>query len=50
MGIDFSIVEGKGPKINNPIRSKADIEALRPIHDVDTQVPFLKPILQVMHA
>eukprot|EP01041_Mallomonas_annulata_P000243 gene243-448_t len=46
MGIDFHIVEGKGPKITNPIRSKADIEAIKPIYDVDKQVPFLGPILK----
>eukprot|EP00607_Mallomonas_marina_P010246 CAMPEP_0182421466 /NCGR_PEP_ID=MMETSP1167-20130531/6887_1 /TAXON_ID=2988 /ORGANISM="Mallomonas Sp, Strain CCMP3275" /LENGTH=359 /DNA_ID=CAMNT_0024598655 /DNA_START=186 /DNA_END=1265 /DNA_ORIENTATION=- len=46
MGIDFTIVPGKGPKITNPIRSKADIEALKPMHDVSAQVPFLSEILK----
>jgi len=47
MGIDFTIVEGKGPKIVNPIRTPADVENIKKIVDVDAQVPFLKPILQV---
>jgi len=46
MGVDFTIVEGKGPKIVNPVRSAADIEAIRPLHDVATQVPFLSTILK----
>tara|TARA_Y100001968_G_scaffold308428_1_gene327180 strand:+ start:1683 stop:2735 length:1053 start_codon:yes stop_codon:yes gene_type:complete len=31
MGIDFDIVESKGPLINNPIRSLDQIKALRPL-------------------
>mmetsp|Transcript_1501 Transcript_1501/g.2519 ORF Transcript_1501/g.2519 Transcript_1501/m.2519 type:complete len:387 (+) Transcript_1501:109-1269(+) len=46
MGIDFDIIPGKGPKIKKPIASKADIEVLGPITDVDKQVPFLGPILK----
>lgn len=46
MGIDFTIVEGKGPKIAKPIRSAEDVFAVRPLHDVETQVPFLGPILR----
>lgn len=47
MGVDFTIVEGKGPKIISPIRSKTDIDAIRPLHDVGSQVPFLSTILKV---
>jgi uroporphyrinogen decarboxylase len=32
IGIDFDIVANVGPVIDNPIRSKADIERLRPIN------------------
>ena len=45
LGVDFTIVEKKGPKILNPLRNKADVDALKPMHDVATQVPFLGPIL-----
>jgi uroporphyrinogen decarboxylase len=46
MGVDFTIIEGKGPKIANPIRSAADVAAVKPLQDVDSQVPFLGPILR----
>ena len=46
MGVDFTIVEGKGPKIVNPVREKKDVDAIRPLEDVDAQVPFLGPILK----
>jgi len=48
LGVDFTIVEKKGPKILNPLQSRADIEALKPMHDVATQVPFLGPILTAL--
>ena len=38
MGVDFDIIPGKGPKIANPVLSKADIDAIKPLHDVDSQV------------
>ena len=47
MGVDFTIIEGKGPKIIAPIRDRAAVDAVRPLHDVETQVPFLGPILKV---
>lgn len=46
MGVDFTIVEKKGPKILNPIRSTEDIKNIKPLYDVDSQVPFLGPILK----
>ena len=47
MGVDFTIIEGKGPKILSPIRTWADADKVAPLQDVDTQVPFLGPILKV---
>ena len=41
MGVDFEIIPGKGPKISNPVLTMADIDAIKPLHDVETQVPFL---------
>jgi len=46
LGIDFTIIPGKGPKILKPLSTLEDIQALGQIHDVDTQVPFLGPILK----
>jgi uroporphyrinogen decarboxylase len=45
MGVDFTIVPGKGPKILNPVSSAADIDAIRILEDPSTQIPFLKEIL-----
>jgi uroporphyrinogen-III decarboxylase len=47
MGVDFTIIEKKGPKIASPIRTAADAAAVRPLQDVESQVPFLGPILKV---
>jgi len=47
LGIDFSIIEGKGPKIAEPIRSQEQIDSMKPLHDIHSQIPFIKPILQV---
>jgi uroporphyrinogen decarboxylase len=46
LGVDFGIIPGKGPKIENVLRTRADVDALKPMHDVETQVPFLGPILK----
>lgn len=46
MGIDFTIVPGKGPKILKPIASQSDISSLKRIVGVENQVPFLGPILK----
>jgi uroporphyrinogen decarboxylase len=50
LGIEYGIVPGKGPKIDNVIRNRDDVAALKPMHDVDTQVPFLKPILSSLRS
>jgi uroporphyrinogen decarboxylase len=47
LGVDFTIIPGKGPKIINPLKTAEDVAALKPMHDVAKQVPFLGPILQV---
>jgi hypothetical protein len=48
LGIDFTIIPGKGPKILKPIATLEDIQALGHIYDVEKQVPFLGPILKVI--
>ena len=45
MGVDFIIIPNKGPKIANPIRTKADIDNIKPLYDVAKQVPFISKIL-----
>lgn len=49
LGIDFSIVPGKGPVIKNPIRSETDIKRIANIkYSPDVQLPFIRTILQVI--
>lgn len=44
MGIPFDIIEQKGPMIEPPIRSKEQIENMRPL-DPEESLPFIKKIL-----
>ena len=44
MGIDFDIVESKGPLIQDPIRSMAQVEALRPLQPAES-MPFVGEVL-----
>ena len=43
MGIDFDIIESKGPQINDPIRSQAQV-TLRPLVPAET-MPFVGEVL-----
>jgi uroporphyrinogen decarboxylase len=45
IGIDFDIVESKGPLFANPIRTQEQIDNLTPL-DPETSLPFIKTILQ----
>ena len=36
MGVDFEFVKGEGPAIHNPVRTQADVDALRPLHPEET--------------
>lgn len=47
MGIPFDIVESKGPVIDPPIRSKAQIEQVHAL-DPDTSLPYIRTILQAL--
>ncbi|WP_019501814.1 uroporphyrinogen decarboxylase [Pseudanabaena sp. PCC 6802] len=47
MGIDFEIVESRGPAIDPPIRTKAQIDALREL-DPETSLPFIRKILTTL--
>eukprot|EP01038_Epipyxis_sp_PR26KG_P009966 gene9966-13404_t len=46
MGVDFTIIENKGPKIAKPIQTLADINAVDILTDVNAQIPFLGTILK----
>ncbi|MBD3882232.1 uroporphyrinogen decarboxylase [Phormidium tenue FACHB-886] len=47
MGIDMDIAEGKGPIIYSPIRTQAQVDAMRPLEPAES-VPFIQPILQAL--
>jgi uroporphyrinogen decarboxylase len=50
LGIEFDVIKGKGPAIPVPIRSMEQVTALRPMADPDTQLPFVRPVLQALRA
>jgi uroporphyrinogen decarboxylase len=47
MGIPFDIIESKGPIIDPPIRTQAQIDQLRPL-DPEESLPFIRQILQTL--
>lgn len=49
MGIPFDIVESKGPVIDPPIRSQAQIDAVHAL-DPDAATPFIRTILGALRA
>lgn len=48
LGVDFTIIEGKGPKISQPIRSLDQVQKLSKLVDIDKQLPFIRPILNTL--
>jgi len=50
LGVDFTIVEGKGPKIADPIRSKDQIDKIGKFYDIDKQLPFLSTTIKALSA
>ena len=49
MGIPFDIIESKGPIIDPPIRTAAQINAIRPL-DPEESLPFVKTVLQNLRS
>lgn len=49
MGIPFDIIESKGPIIDPPIRSQAQVDAVHAL-DPDTATPFIRTILSTLRA
>jgi uroporphyrinogen decarboxylase len=44
MGLDFEFAKGEGPVIHHPIRTQADVDALRPLHPEETLAPVMEAI------
>jgi uroporphyrinogen decarboxylase len=44
LGVPFDIVEGRGPVIERPVRTMADVEALRPFEPEAAVAPLLEAI------
>ena len=44
MGVDFEFVKGEGPSIQNPVRTQADVDALRPLHPEETLAHVMEAI------
>ena len=49
MGIEFDIVESKGPQIGDPIRSLSQVEALRPLQPEES-MPFVGEVLKRLRS
>ncbi len=47
MGIDLEFAQGEGPVIGNPVRSAADVDALRPLTP-ERDVPFLAEAIKMV--
>ncbi|HZG87069.1 uroporphyrinogen decarboxylase [Paenibacillus sp.] len=47
IGIDFDIVKNIGPVIHNPVRTRADVEALRPI-DVEGDLGHILETIRIL--
>ncbi len=47
LGIEMDIAEGKGPIIESPIRTSAQVDTLRPLQPEES-LPFIKTILQAL--
>lgn len=47
IGIDMDVAEGKGPIIENPIRTQEQVDSLYPLQP-DESLPFIKTILQAL--
>jgi uroporphyrinogen decarboxylase len=47
LGIDFDIVKNVGPVIHNPIRSRSDVEKLKPI-DVEGDLPHILETIRIL--
>jgi uroporphyrinogen decarboxylase len=49
MGIDLTFAQGEGPVIGNPVRSSADVAALRPL-EPEKDVPYLAEAIRLVRS
>mmetsp|Transcript_31653 Transcript_31653/g.69176 ORF Transcript_31653/g.69176 Transcript_31653/m.69176 type:complete len:399 (-) Transcript_31653:250-1446(-) len=50
IGVEFDVIKGLGPRIEDPLRSEEDLARLRPMEDVDDKCPFLREILSSLRT
>jgi uroporphyrinogen decarboxylase len=48
LGVEFDVVKGKGPIISNPVRTLADVAALKPMEDPDASLPFIRETISAL--
>ncbi|CAI5460266.1 unnamed protein product [Closterium sp. Yama58-4] len=48
VGLEFDMVRGRGAVVATPVRSREDLMRLRPLDDPDTQLPYLRPVLNAL--
>jgi len=48
LGVEFDVIRGKGPVIASPVRTMADVTALKPLDDPDSSLPFIREILSTL--
>lgn len=48
LGVEFDVIKGKGPVIATPVRTMADVKALKPLDDPDSSLPFIREILSTL--
>lgn len=45
LGIEFDVIKGKGPRIDDPIRSMDQVKRLKTLDDPQSSLPFVHDIL-----
>lgn len=50
LGIEFDVIKGKGPRIDNPISSMEQVKALAPMDDPLSKLPFVHETLSTLRA
>jgi uroporphyrinogen-III decarboxylase len=50
LGIEFDVIKGKGPRIDDPIRSMDQVKALKTLDDPTSSLPFVHEILSSLRC
>jgi hypothetical protein len=48
LGVEFDVIKGKGPRIDNPLRSMEQVKQLKPLDDPSSSLPFIHEILSTI--